>query len=73
MIIAKGIVLLSKTKAGLGRKHSMCKRALENRGFKIKRTKTKYLTFNTDEIGDEIKMNKVIKKVAGLKYFVCNR
>ncbi len=69
MLFADDIVLVCKTKAELRIKLSQWKKALEDRGLKISRTKTEYLSFNDFEDGSEMKMDdEIIKKVPAFKY-----
>nr|XP_027220892.1 uncharacterized protein LOC113813143 [Penaeus vannamei] len=49
MLFADDIVLVCKTKESLREKLSQWKRALEDRGLKISRTKSEYLSFNDFE------------------------
>ncbi|KAK4299957.1 hypothetical protein Pmani_027812 [Petrolisthes manimaculis] len=69
MLFADDIVLVCKTKAELKRELSRWRRALEDRGFKISRTKTEYLQFNDNEDDEEMRMDdESIKRVAAFKY-----
>ena len=71
MLFADDIVLVCKTKSELKRKLARWRRALEDHGLKISRSKTEYLPFNDPEDGDgsEMKMdNEAIKKVESFKY-----
>ncbi|KAK4317682.1 hypothetical protein Pmani_011243 [Petrolisthes manimaculis] len=65
MLFADDIVLVCKTKAELKRELSRWRRALEDRGFKISRTKTEYLQFNDNEDDEEMRMDEEsIKRVS---------
>jgi len=58
-----------KTKPELRRKLSRWKTALEEKSFKISRTKTEYLQFNDYEDLEDIKMDEeIIKKVQVFMY-----
>ena len=64
MLFADDIVLVCKTKPELRRRLSRWKTALEEKGFKISRTKTEYFQFNVYEDLDDMKMDEeIIKKV----------
>ena len=69
MLFADDIVLVRKTKAELGGKLSRWKKVLEDKGFKISRTKTEYLWFNGRADGEEMRMDdEIIKRVPAFKY-----
>ena len=69
MLFADDIVLVCRTKTELRRQLSTWKRALEEKGFKISRSKTEYLQFNDFEDLDDMKMDEeIIKKVPAFKY-----
>ena len=70
MMYADDVVLCAETKEELEQKLETWKRALEDRGMKISRTKTEYLRFgpHQDE-EDELSLNgEIIKKVDRFKY-----
>ncbi|KAK4324483.1 hypothetical protein Pmani_004890 [Petrolisthes manimaculis] len=74
MLFADDIVLVCKTKAELKRELSRWRRALEDRGFKISRTKTEYLQFNDNEDDEEMRMDdESIKRVAAFNTTVRNK
>ena len=69
MLFADDIVLVCKTKAELRRQLSRWKNALEEKGFKISRTKTEYLQFNDQDDEEGMTMdNEIIKRVQAFKY-----
>ena len=69
MLFADDVMLVCKTNPQLNRQLSRWKTALEEKGFKISRTKTEYLQINDDEDLDDMKMDEeIIKKVQAFKY-----
>ena len=65
MWFADDIVLVCKKKSELRR----WKTALEEKGFKISRTKAEYLQFNDYQDLDDMKVDEeIIKKVQAFKY-----
>nr|XP_027231092.1 uncharacterized protein LOC113822750 [Penaeus vannamei] len=69
MLFADDIVLVCKTKESLREKLSQWKRALEDRGLKISRTKSEYLSFNDFEEENGVEMDdEIIKRVPAFKY-----
>ena len=69
MLFADDIVIVCETKAELWKRLSGLKRALEEKGFKISRTKTEYLQFNDFEDLDDMRMDEeIIKKFPAFKY-----
>nr|XP_027233168.1 uncharacterized protein LOC113824612 [Penaeus vannamei] len=69
MLFADDIVLVCNTKESLRDKLSQWKRALENRGLKISRTKSEYLSFNYFEEENGVDMDdEIIKRVPAFKY-----
>jgi len=69
MLFADDIVLVCNTKESLRDKLSQWKRALEDRGLKISRTKSEYLSFNDFEEENGVEMDdEIIKRVPAFKY-----
>nr|XP_027221221.1 uncharacterized protein LOC113813441 [Penaeus vannamei] len=69
MLFADDIVLVCKTKESLREKLSQWKRALGDRGLKISRTKSEYLSFNNFEEENGVEMDdEIIKRVPAFKY-----
>ena len=69
MLFADDIVLVCETKPELRRQLSRWKKVLEEKGFRISRTKTEYLQFNDYEDLEDMKMDEeIIKKVKAFKY-----
>nr|XP_027231091.1 uncharacterized protein LOC113822749 [Penaeus vannamei] len=69
MLFADDIVLVCNTKESLREKLSQWKRALEDRGLKISRTKSEYLSFNDFEEENGVEMDdEIIKRVPAFKY-----
>eukprot|EP00795_Rhopilema_esculentum_P005205 gene5205-342_t len=63
-LFADDIVTVCETEAELRRRLSRWKRALEEKGFKINRTKTEYLQFNDfEDLGDMRMDEEIIKKI----------
>ena len=70
MLFANDIVLVCHTKPELSRQVSRWKKTvLEEKGFKISRTKTEFLQFNGEEDLDDMKMDEeIIKRVQAFQY-----
>eukprot|EP00795_Rhopilema_esculentum_P014763 gene14763-5870_t len=69
MLFADDIVIVCKIKAELRKRLSRWKRALEEKGFTISRTKTEYLQPNDFEDLDDMRMDEeIIKKIPAFKY-----
>ena len=69
MLFADDVMLVCKTKAELRRQLLRWKTALEEKGFKISRTKTEYLQFNDHEDLDDMKMDEgIVKEVQAFKH-----
>ena len=62
MLFADDVVLVDESRAGVNRKLELCRRTLESKGFKLSKTKTKYMmcdfSATMHEGGDVVSMGK---------------
>ena len=69
VLFADDVVLVTRTREEAERKLEMWRRALEDRGLKISRTKTEYLWFNGENQGEGIKIEQAeVKRTKSFKY-----
>ena len=69
VLFADDVAFLATTREEAERKLEMWRRALEDRGLKISRTKTEYLRLNGGDQGEGIKIEQAeVKRIESFKY-----
>ena len=68
MLFADDIVLCCNSRERVERKVELWRRALEDRGLKVSRSKTEYLSFNDESVGDVTLQGNNMKRVGSFKY-----
>ena len=68
MLFADDIVICCNSREEVEQKTECWRRALEDRGLKVSRSKTEYLSFNDESVGDVRLEGNTMKRVGNFNY-----